>query len=114
MALCETKSEHAGVIAMDENIRWALGIVATIFLAFAGFVTRALKSIRDSVKDVDSRVNEVKENYVRRDDLAIQIGSIEKTMTKESELTREAFSDLRTDMARQHGLTIAALTKREN
>jgi len=67
---------------MDPELKWVIGIAVSLSTAFTAAIIGAFRSlagrISQSNKDLHTRVDDVKEKYVRRDDLDNHIRRIEK------------------------------------
>lgn len=85
---------------MSEEIKWLAGAILAVITALGGFLTRdrhILQKIEDGDKSVLARVdaitndlNQVKKEYLRRDDLSAHVQSLERLIT----LSREDIKDL--------------------
>ena len=84
-------------------ISWSvLGIVSTMLLAAFYRLSDRIAQIENTalslVNELHARVNSVKDDYVRRDDLAAHLGRIEMSVR-----------DLRADLQEQHRDTLSRL-----
>lgn len=66
---------------MDPELKWVIGIAVTLSIVFTTSILGAFRSLASRIsqgnKDLHARVDAVKENYVRRDDLDDHIRRIE-------------------------------------
>lgn len=69
---------------MSEELKWLLGIAATVTLGALGFLINAFNNLstRQKVDNdaIHSRINDVKDNYVKRSDLEAHMHRLEKSM----------------------------------
>lgn len=95
---------------MDENLRWVAGIIVSVSLACTGFVLTAFRSMRANMSNMDQRIDDVKDNYVRRDDLTAKLESLERSLNRDQELLRDDVGKLRDDLQKHNDRVIEALT----
>lgn len=84
---------------MDDDLRWAVGVAITIFVAFAGLVVAAFRNMSAKITKTHERIDDVKDKYVRRDDLDQHLKRIDTTV-----------KELRTEIRENHRQVIAALS----
>ncbi len=68
---------------MGEDLKWLVGLIIGAVGLIGGIVTRdrqMSKQIRESEDCLHGRINRVKDEYVRKDDLANQIQRVEAGM----------------------------------
>lgn len=70
---------------MDNQVlQWIVGIFLTVFLAVSGWFIAALRSMGARIKDGDealhSRINDVRADYVRRDDYKDAMSELKQTV----------------------------------
>ena len=69
---------------MSQEIMWLIGVSVTVLLAFGGISATMFWNLGTRIKDGDDklheRVNEVRKEYVRRDDLTRDFAQIEKSI----------------------------------
>jgi hypothetical protein len=79
----------------DEALRWLIGIEITVALTLVGALLAAFYRLADAIRKGDDalheRVNDVRDQYVRRSDLDGHMARIDGSM-----------HDLRSDMKEQH------------
>ena len=79
----------------DEAMRWFIGIEITVAMAFASALLTLFYRLSDAIKKGDNvlheRVNDVRDQYVRRSDLDGHMTRIDGSMR-----------DMRADMKEQH------------
>ena len=98
---------------MDADIKWLIGILITVAIAFALMLIAAFRNlsskwstsaatlhqkIEDGDKSIIEKIDAVKENYVRRDDLDGHIQRLDQTV---NDLRREQ-KELRDEQRGQH------------
>ena len=76
---------------MDADLKWLIGIVVTPCVAFTASLIAAFRNLANKLSNhsekVHNRIDKVKEDYVRRDDLNGHIDRIDeniKTLRKET------------------------------
>ncbi len=87
------------------TIAVVLTTVATLAALIGGFVMRdriVMKAISQGDAELHSRINDVKDKYVRRDDLGAHIASIERAVEDIKESQRTGLNDLKEEMRRTH------------
>ena len=62
---------------MDADLKWLLGLVVTFCITLLGVFRRLSDKITLGDAELHSRINDVKEKYARRDDLASHMARIE-------------------------------------
>ena len=89
---------------MDADIKWIIGIGLSVVVAFVSAVIGAFKSLTNKITkntyELHSRVDEVKDKYVRRDDLDGHIQRIDRSL-----------HDLRKEVAENHRQLMVELSK---
>lgn len=69
---------------MSDELKWLLGVSASITLAALGFLINAFNNLAQRQKldndAVHSRINDVKDNYVKRSDLEAHMHRLEKSL----------------------------------
>lgn len=87
---------------MDGDLKWVVGlavsVVSLIIAAFVGAFRNLATRISDSSKDVNGRIDDVKEKYVRRDDLNSHLQRLDAGL-----------HDLREDMSKHNAQVLAAI-----
>lgn len=97
---------------MLDEVQWLIGVAVTVSIAWTGALIGAFWKIVAMIKRVEtkssasvavlhSRVDDVKERYVRRDDLDGHLSRMDKKM-----------DDIRSEMRINHQQVIDALNKR--
>ena len=76
---------------MDADLKWLIGIAVTLCVAFTASLIAAFRNLANKLSNhsekVHNRIDKVKEDYVRRDDLNGHIDRIDeniKTLRKET------------------------------
>ena len=75
---------------MDELLRWFFGLVAAVLMAIVGWLVKEMRQLAERMGDghdkLHERINRVREEYVRRDDLD---GHLQRIDGNVNELRRE-------------------------
>ncbi len=75
---------------MDGDLKWIAGLAVTFFLAFTGAIIGTFRNLSNKIskntEKMHEKIDDVKENYVRRDDLN---GHLEHVDTRMKELRDE-------------------------
>lgn len=74
---------------MDNDLRWVIGLFVTIALALAGSIIGTFRHISAKIGALHTRVDEVKEKYVRRDDLDGHLTRMDKAVYELREEMRD-------------------------
>lgn len=88
---------------MDGDLKWVIGLAVSMVLAFGTIMIGAFRNVSAKIAGLHSRVDDVKEKYVRRDDLDGHILRIDQNVR-----------DLRDEMRANHKEIIRALSKRQD
>ena len=96
---------------MDESARWGVGIFVTIFLATGGAIVAAFRGVSGKISALHVRVDEVKKDFVRRDDLSLHLDGLEKTVSIKTDNLSDEIGNLREDLRENHKTVLAALSK---
>jgi hypothetical protein len=106
---------------MEADIKWLIGILITVVGSFALMLigtfrnlstkwttsTAALhKKIEDGDKDTNAKIDDVKERYVRRDDLNDHIGRLDKVIKE----VRDEQKSLGDEQRAQHLKVLEAIS----
>lgn len=88
---------------MSDELKWIIGIGLTVSLTFVTALITAFRNLAGRVstgdRDLHKRIDDVKDKYVRRDDLDGHIKRLESSV-----------KDLRKEMRENHQQMMAALT----
>lgn len=88
---------------MGEEIKWVIGIGLTISISLITALIAAFRNLATRVstgdRDLHKRIDDVKDKYVRRDDLDAHIRRIEK-----------GIDDVKDEMRENHKQVLAVLT----
>ena len=99
---------------MHDDIQWLIGILASAFVAFAGMLFVAFRNLSTkwttSTAALHHKIDDVKEKYVRRDDLNHHIGRID-TIVKEVRDEQKALGE---EQRRQHLKVLEAIATAAN
>lgn len=98
---------------MDADLKWIIGIGVTIALALVGMIVGAFgrltgrintvqKDVNERIDGVKDNIDDVKEKYVRRDDLDGHLKRLD-----------ESLKETRAEMAANHRQLLAAVTQKE-
>lgn len=78
---------------MDPELKWAIGVAVTLSTAFTATIIASFRSLAFRIsqgnKELHTRVDDVKEKYVRRDDLDGHILRIESGIRDLKDENRE-------------------------
>ncbi len=89
---------------MDDDWKWFIGITVTVTAAFATTLIAAFRNLAGRItasnRALHQRIDEVKDTYVRRDDLDGHILRLENSVR-----------DLREEMREQHRQLLEAITR---
>ena len=88
---------------MDGDLKWVIGLAVSMVLAFGTIMIGAFRNVSAKIAELHGRVDDVKEKYVRRDDLDGQIMRIDQNVR-----------DLRDEMRANHQELIRALSKHQD
>lgn len=88
---------------MDGDLKWVIGLAVSMVLAFGTVMIGAFRNVSAKIAGLHGRVDDVKEKYVRRDDLDGHIMRIDQNVR-----------DLRDEMRANHQELIRALSKRQD
>lgn len=87
---------------MDDDLKWVAGVAITSMVFLCGTLIAAFRNLAARISntsgELHGRIDDVKDNYVRRDDLAGHIGRIENQMT-----------EMRTEMRESNAKVIEAI-----
>jgi len=90
---------------MGDELKWLAGIGLTITISLVTALIAAFRNLATRVsigdRDLHKRIDDVKDKYVRRDDLDGHITRLDSN-----------FRDLREEMRENHKQLLAALTKK--
>ena len=76
---------------VEPEIKWIIGLGVSVLAALASMIVAAFRSVGGRFAAVHGRIDKVKDDYVRRDDLDGHIQRIETNIT-----------DMRKEMQRNH------------
>lgn len=65
---------------MDKDLQWAIGLAVTWTTIFGGAAFGFVRSVATRFGEVHTRINDVRDKYVRRDDLDGHLRRIEKSI----------------------------------
>lgn len=87
---------------MDDDLKWIIGVALTVAV-FVGTTLRAMfVNLSAKVAKTHERIDDVKEKYVRRDDLDGHLTRIDRTV-----------HEIREEMRENHRQVLAALSQRD-
>lgn len=87
---------------MDGDLKWVIGVAVSMVLSFGGVMTGAFRNMSAKLAKTHERIDDVKEKYVRRDDLDGHIARIELNLR-----------ELREETRRNHNEILKALTRHD-
>ncbi len=69
-----------------QDLKWSISVAVTTLLAFGDMLITAFRALADRIstgnRDIYLRIDEIKRDYVRRDDLDEDMKRIERTLDK--------------------------------
>ena len=78
---------------MEADLRWFIGIAVSVALTLVGAIITAFRNLAGRIsagdRELHQRIDEVKEKYVRRDDLDGHIGRLDQNVREIREEMRE-------------------------
>jgi predicted heme/steroid binding protein len=86
---------------MDGDLKWVIGIAVSMVLAFGTAMVGAFRNVSAKIANLHGRVDDVKEKYVRRDDLDGHIQRLDGNVR-----------DLREEMRENHRQLLEVLSRR--
>ena len=89
-----------------EEVKWLIGILMALVTMIGGFIARdrqVMARINDGDEKIQRAVDDVRKEYVRRDDLKDHLQSIEKSLVQSRDEQRE--------MARRIDALITSIAK---
>lgn len=90
---------------MDGDLKWVIGIVVSLTVTFATTLIAAFRNLANRItannRELLGRIDEVKDNYVRRDDLNGHIDRIDRNLSELREETRENHRQLLAAITRE-------------
>ena len=101
MVSYETKFVRALVSDMDSDLKWVIGIAVSMVLSFGGVMVGAFRNVSAKIATLHGRVDDVKEKYVRRDDLDGHIQRLDGNVR-----------DLREEMRENHRQLLEVLSRK--
>ena len=85
---------------MDADLKWLIGSMVMVTLSLTGFIIGAFRNVSVKVGLLHKKVDDVKEKYVRRDDLDGHLTRIDAIL-----------HDMREEMQRNHERLLEAVRK---
>lgn len=83
---------------MEGDLKWVVGIAISLTVAFATTIVAAFRNLSNRIssgnRDVHKRIDDVKDDYVRRDDLNGHIDRIDKNLRELRDETRQNHQQL--------------------
>lgn len=67
---------------MDSDLRWVIGIAISVCLFVATTLIATFRVVATKIARTHERIDDVKEKYVRRDDLDIRLAPINQQLTE--------------------------------
>lgn len=74
---------------MDDDLKWLIGVSITVMGLFISTLIGVFRNLSAKISGLHGRVDEVKEKYVRRDDLDGHIARIDTNLRELREETRQ-------------------------
>lgn len=90
---------------MDADLKWIIGILVTVALTLGGSIIAAFRNLAGRIatgnRELHNRVDDVKDKYVRRDDLDSHIRRLD-----------ESVGEIRQEMRENHRQVLDAISKK--
>lgn len=64
---------------MDFDAKWIIGTIITVLIAVTGLLIGVFRNLSTKISTLHSRIDNVKDDYVRRDDFNTYIERIERS-----------------------------------
>jgi len=64
---------------MDFDAKWIIGTIITVLIAVTGLLIGVFRNLSTKISTLHSRIDNVKDDYVRRDDFNTHIERIERS-----------------------------------
>ena len=84
---------------VDGDLKWVAGLAVSMVLSFAGVMITAFRNMSAKIAKTHERIDEVKDRYVRRDDLDGHLTRLDSTV-----------HEIREEMRENHRQVLAALS----
>lgn len=85
---------------MDENVKWAVGFLFSLIMAAAAYTRHVSNMIKVGDDNLHHRINQTRDEYVKRVDLDAHISRVESRMR---DLREELRADIRDIKEEQKG-----------
>lgn len=102
----------SGGVVMDDNLKWGVGIFAGLFATLGGWIIGAFRNQSKKIATLHQRVDDVRKEYVRRDDFAARMDAVEKLFDVKLDAVSDEVSNLRDDLADHNRAVLKALNAR--
>lgn len=83
---------------MSEDLKWAFGLMLTLIFGVAGYARHISTSIKTGDDVLHHRINEVRDDYVKRDDFDAHLARSESRMRELRDELRADFREFRADL----------------
>lgn len=87
---------------MDADLKWVIGIAVSMVFSFGGIMITTFRNMSAKIDETHDRIDDVKEKYVRRDDLDGHLTRIDNTV-----------HDMREEIRENHRQVLAALSTKD-
>lgn len=96
----------------DQTTRWGVGLAVTVSIAAIGTIIQAFRNMSAKILALHKRIDAVKDDYVRRDDLDKHMAGLEKMFDLKTDQLTEEITELRDDLREHNKRVIDALSRR--
>jgi len=96
---------------MDENVKWALGFLLSLITVVAAYTRHVSNMIKVGDDNLHHRVNQTRDEYVKRVDLDAHISRVESRMRDLREELRGDIRDLKEEQKGANARLDAILAK---
>jgi len=87
---------------MDGDLKWVIGIAVSMVISFGGIMITTFRNMSTKIAKTHDRIDDVKDKYVRRDDLDGHLTRIDRTV-----------HEIREEMRENHRQVLAALSSKD-
>ncbi|MFY7925575.1 MAG: hypothetical protein ACOVN5_07175 [Aquidulcibacter sp.] len=96
---------------MEETAKWLLGLITTIGLAMTGYVRHVAQKAQTDSDMLHSRVNQIRDEYVKRIDLDAHMARQDRTAAELKAELKEFARDIKAAQDHTNSRLDAVLTK---
>jgi uncharacterized protein YPO0396 len=96
---------------MDENVKWVVGFLFSLILAVASYARYVSNMIKVGDDQLHHRINQTRDEYVKRVDLDAHISRVESRMRDLREELRSDIKDIKDEIKGSNSRLDAVLAK---